>query len=480
MTALRSAAPGNDWRSLSPRGIGEPAASPTSVTVVMPAHECQAELDLSLAALAHQSHPADLLDVIVVDDRSEPPLVLPELAPKRSRIIRVDGGGHGSGRARDIGAREADGEVVLFLDADIIADRTHVEAHVRWHEVTDDAVVLGFRDFVDTSGIDATEVASAVARGDLASLVEGREREPHSWIEKVLADSDDLCTDRDDLWRVVVGASVSTRRTLYASIGGFAHFQRRGIVDTEFGYRCFTGGGLIIPERAAYSLHQGQRSFATRGEELARRRAPLIANHIASPRYRTPIGGRQWAVPFIGVIVPAGSADFTMARRTVDDLLANDFDDLKVTVVVDPDGQDSDLYHDYWSAEGRVHLTDTAPESGFPSPATLYVPVGTRLAPTTVTTLVETFREWTHGLVSASVTGIDEPVELWATRSLTRSVRAAGTTGSGARETVRRLFGEQWLAGGDVGMGTARGASDRHFSAGRFYAGRKVKTAERS
>lgn len=478
MNPRPTAAPGNDWKALAPRELGEPAANPVAVSVVIPAHECQAELELTLAALARQSHPAHLLEVVVVDDRSEPALTLPEIRPERTRIERTTSGGHGSGRARDVGARTAEGDVVLFLDADIIAERHHVEAHARWHEVTTDAVVLGFRDFVDTSDITAAEVAAAVGSDALLSLVDGRPREPHAWIERNLDTTNDLLVDREDLWRVVVGASVSTSRALYDEVGGFAHFPRRGIVDTEFGYRCFTGGGVLIPERAAVSLHQGQRSFATRGEEIAARRAPLIANHIASPRYRTPIGGRQWAVPYLHVIVPAGGAEFKLARPTVDDLLAGSFDDLVVSLVVDPAGPDADLYTDYWGTDGRVRIVEQPPRSGFPSPATMIVPLGARLEVTAVDEVVTKLRAWTHGVVCVSDSGIDQPIEAWATRALTRSQRAAepGTL----RETARELFGELWMASEDLGIGTTAGASDRHFREGRFYAGRKTKEAARS
>lgn len=469
-TGHRFTAARNDWRSLRPRALGTEADAPVSVTVVIPAHGCQPELDLALAALVAQSHPSELLDVIVVDDRSEPALELPELRPNKTELIRVDGGGHGSGHARDVGARQAHGDVVLFLDADIIADRHHVEAHARWHEVTSDAVVLGFRDFIDVSGVTAEQVHDAVRDDELDALFAGRPREPHSWIEQMLDRTDDLATDREDLWRAVVGASVSTSRRLYEEVGGFAHFPRRGIVDTEFGYRCFTGGGIIIPDRQARSLHQGQRSFATRGSEIAQRRAPLIANHIANPRYRTPIGGRQWAVPYLHVIVPPSDAAFLSVRYTVDDVLANDFDDLVVSVVVDPDNPDADLYEDYWQADGRVRLVEKAPDSGFPSPATMVVPIGARLDATALRGLMERLRSWSAGLLSVSVTGLDSVVELWATRALTRVRRHAGE--DGMRQSARDLFGEAWVAGSDFGIDTRSGASDRHFKNGRFHAGR--------
>ncbi|WP_053207185.1 glycosyltransferase [Jiangella muralis] len=458
MTARRAAAVRNDWRSLTPRPVGEPAVDGVSVTVVIPAHDCQPELELALAALDEQSHPNDLLDIVVVDDRSQPPLVLPGDLRVPARVIRVEGGGHGSGNARDVGARVATGDVLLFLDADIIADRHHVEAHARWHELIDDAVVLGFRDFVDVEGVTPAQVREAVAGDGVTRAVAGRAMEPHSWIEQLLAKTDDLVQDREDLWRAVVGASVSTRRSFYDEMGGFPHFPRRGIVDTEFGYRCFTAGGVVIPERAAYSLHQGQRSFASRGDEIARLRAPLIANHIAHPRYRPSVRGRQWAVPYLHVIVPAGSADFVTAQRTVDDLLANDYDDLTISVVGVADHPEWDLLVDYWERDGRVKLMHEAPRTGFPSPATMLVPVGARFASDAVGRMVTKLRAWTHGLLSVSVTGMDTPVELWATRALSRSLRAADA--GSLRDTARSLFGEAWSAGSDHGVGVDAGASD--------------------
>ncbi|RIQ20877.1 glycosyltransferase [Jiangella rhizosphaerae] len=470
-SARRVAAKRNDWRSLMPRALGDPITTPVSVSVIIPAHNDQPELDLALAALAAQSHPAELLEVVVVDDRSEPPLRLPESRPAHTTLVRVEGGGHGSGHARDVGARRAGGDVLLFIDADIIADRHHVEAHARWHEIIDDAVVLGFRDFVDVGGITVDQVRSAVEQGDVGTLVEGRPKEPHLWIDQVLEMTDDLTTDREDLWRPVVGASVSTRSALYEEMGGFAHFPRRGIVDTEFGYRCFTAGGVIIPERAAYSLHQGQRSFAINGAELARKRAPLIANYIANPRYRPPVSGRQWAVPYLRVVVPPSNRSFSAVRNTVDDILANDFDDLAISVVYDPASADADLYVDYWQSEGRVRLVTEAPRSGFPSPATMMVPVGTRLAATALSGLMARWRTWTHGLISISVTGVDAPLELWATRALHRSYRVSDE--AGLRDAARELFGEAWVAGADHGVGTESGASDHRFAQGRYHLGRR-------
>src|SRR5688572_15321078 len=61
-----------------------------ALTVVIPAFECQPQLDLTLAALAGQRYPDGLLEVVVADDGSAEPLRVPEIAPANTRMLRLD------------------------------------------------------------------------------------------------------------------------------------------------------------------------------------------------------------------------------------------------------------------------------------------------------------------------------------------------------------------------------------------------------
>jgi len=71
---------GQRWTDLPVPELG--AWTPVDrVCVVLPARDNQTELERTLAALAHQTYPAELLEVVVVDDSSQPPLTLPALAP---------------------------------------------------------------------------------------------------------------------------------------------------------------------------------------------------------------------------------------------------------------------------------------------------------------------------------------------------------------------------------------------------------------
>ena len=125
----------NDWGSLAPPTLGgwEPTLS---VTVVVPTFNYQRTLPYVLAALAGQSYPSHLLEVLVVDDQSSPPQELPEVRPDNTRLIRVEEG-WGRANACHLGALAADGDVLHWYDADMLAHREEVEAHARWHHLVD-------------------------------------------------------------------------------------------------------------------------------------------------------------------------------------------------------------------------------------------------------------------------------------------------------------------------------------------------------
>lgn len=438
-----------DWSTVAVPGLG--TWTPTlTVTVVLPAKDCQGELDLTLAALAEQTYPVELMDVIVVDDASDEPLRLPAISPERSRVLRLPAGdGHGSGRARHAGAMEAGGDIVLFLDADIVATRTHVEAHARWHHAAADAVVLGHKMFVDFRDVSAGQVAAATRDDSFDRLLAGRKQRRHEWLEEFIADARDLTTYADDTFIAVVGASVSVPRALYAESGGFSTFGLRGIVDTEFGYRVFTAGGVLVPESGARGFHQGARNFASRGDEIKRERSGLAANHLPISLFRPSDVGRMWAVPMVHAVVDVTSGTAEQVQVTVDSILASEFTDLVVTV--SPSVELPRWVQDYFAADARVRFAPEPVRTGFPAPFSLVVPAGVAIGRPAVGTMLGLTGSEQVGLVRATVS--DEPappVELWATRALHRSRRHKGA--DGLDETARRLFGTHWVDGAEIGV----------------------------
>jgi len=442
---------GQRWPDLDVPQLG--TWTPTqSVCVVLPARDCQDELDRTLASLAQQTYPSDLTEVVVVDDASTVPLRLPRDRPAHTRLLTLeDAPGHGSGRARHAGASVTEAEVVLFIDADMVVDRWHVEAHARWHHVTPHAVVLAHKWFVDFAGITPAQVSAATAAGDIEGMVTGRRRRRHEWHEEFVAAQDELTRERTDAFLAVVGASVSIRADLYERSGGFASFGLRGIVDTEFGYRAFTAGALLVPDREAVAYHQGVRNFARSGAtEIKRMRTGLAANHLPIDLFRPANTGRQWAVPMMHVVVDVGGASPEEVQVTTDSVLASNFTDLVVTVTTEHSAPLPTWVSDYFSHESRVSFTTSVVKSGFPSPMSAAIPAGLMVDVDTLRRAIDLVRENQIGILRTNPDDLEgRSLEVWSTRAVLRSTHPEVDDVYGR---AAELFGERWVPSERLGV----------------------------
>jgi GT2 family glycosyltransferase len=88
------------------------------LSVIIPTRARPTELRRCLKSLASQD--ADVpFEVIVVDDGSEPPLVIPAEAPRNTRLVRRVSA-QGPAAARNLGAATAGGDVLVFTDDDTV------------------------------------------------------------------------------------------------------------------------------------------------------------------------------------------------------------------------------------------------------------------------------------------------------------------------------------------------------------------------
>lgn len=446
--------PGQRWRDLDVPALG--GWTPTeSVSVVLPARDNQPELDRTLATLAHQTYPPELLQVVVVDDSSSPPLSVPATAPPGTRLVRRDEAqSHGSGAARHAGAGATTADILLFLDSDMLADPGHVEAHARWHHVCDHAVVLGRKWFVDVEGIEASAIDASARRGEgIGELLEGRAWRTHRWQEEQIAQQGNLTQDVDDVFLAVVGATVSVRRDFYDRTGGFSSFGLRGIVDTEFGYRAYTRGGLIVPDFEARCWHQGERNFSTRGAEIKRARTGLAANHLPIPMFRPQNRGRSWVVPQAQVLVdvsshgpgPLDDDAGDALLLTVDSVLGSDLTDLAVRVVTGPVELPT-WWLDYVAADSRVDVTVEPPPTGFPSPLTVVVPPGTTVERGTLSAAAVLLSDEVRVVRSLPDRDGTPGIEVWRTRTLERVLR------TGLHQAPPEVVGERWSSPEALGV----------------------------
>ncbi|MFI6599831.1 glycosyltransferase [Nonomuraea sp. NPDC050536] len=451
-----------DFGVLTPPPLGE--WQPTlRVTVVIPAHDRQETLDLTLAALAGQSYPGELLDVIVVDDGSSPPLRLPAVRPARSRLISSLPGGWGRAWALQTGIDAATGDVIFVLDADMVPHRTHVEAQLRWHHLAPYLVVLGWIDFTPGDLLPApAEVVQALEAGTEDKLFPLSPHR-HDWAEKIIREHDGLRTAPSSLaTRIHVGATASYPAGLLRSIGGLD----TSLVlaeDTELGYRLTQAGAVFVPEPQSRAWHVGlptaMRDFAA----LKRYNDPFVADRVPYRRYLRTDAGRQWLVPYVDAVV--GAASYEDVRATVDGLLGSSLPDVAVTIaagwdslgtsrrapLTDPE-LDLRLIRATFAHDSRVRPATSEPASR--APFRLRMPPGWMPGHDTLERLVAHLEK--HDLGAVCIALDEGPAgvvvaRLERTAALAR-VALVARPGEQQDDVLDEVFGLEWVDGESWGF----------------------------
>ncbi|MDG4821494.1 glycosyltransferase [Asanoa sp. WMMD1127] len=455
----------NDWSVLQPPEIG--SWTPTrTVSVVIPAYNCQESLNLTLASLAHQTYPEELLEVVIADDTSEPPLELPKIRPGNCRIVRVADHSSGWGRANalHVGATNSTGEIIHWLDADMVVFPEHVEAQVRWHHVSDEVVTLGYKRFT-TGWSTPEEIAERCAAGTIDALFAHNDTEPHDYVEKIIDDTDQLRAGDHLNFRAHVGATAALTRRMYDETGGLDTTLRLG-EDTEFGFRLTQAGAAFVPEPKAGSWHMGPTNMMQRGEQLRRYNRPFLADLMPQPRWLRSVGNRSWKVPLVTAVVRA-EGNYELVKTCVDLLLMSDLTDLRVmlvgdwgalsdermSVLKDPH-LDLRLVEATYRHEPRVALVSEAPDDVYPSPYLLRVPTSAGVDANTVRRLVRLADEWQVGLVRVlppKAASPDNALALWRTAALRRAARCKGPDESWEK-AVLSVAGERWVSARDFAV----------------------------
>ncbi|GII82945.1 hypothetical protein Ssi03_09350 [Sphaerisporangium siamense] len=398
----------NDYSPLVPPPLGgwKPELP---VSVVIPAHGGQHRLDLTLAALAAQTYPAGLLEVIVVDDGSEPPLRLPADRPENTRLVPAAPGGWGTAHALNTGAAHAEGAIIQRLDSDMVIYREHIEALARWHHLTDYVVTIGAKVFLEEPPLTAAQVRAAVAAGDLDSLFDIAAAIPSS-TEATIRRLDGLRASKNP-YHVCTGPTVSLRRDLFRAAGGLDPAVLRG-EDTEFAYRLATRGAVFVPDMAACAVHLGIPAQRLDPDATVRVVAPFLAQRVPLRRDLRKERGRRWLVPYVEVVLDATGRAEPEVRAAVGAALNGGLPDVTVTllgpwasltegrhpVLGDPHFE-ARLIREQFRHDPAVTLAAEAPRDPAPVPFRYTGPVDVPLARRSLEQMIKTLSETRAGLL---------------------------------------------------------------------------------
>lgn len=431
----------NDWTQVP---LPDPAAflPAQPVSVIVPCFGAQEALARTMAGLERQVWPRELLEVVVVDDGSDPPLALPDTGRLDVTVVRQERHGFGLARARNRGARAARHPILIFLDGDVIPEAGLVAAHARWHHVVSDGLTAGFCAYISVDGVSPEMIRAHP--GPLADLVAGRPFDP-PWLERHMARTGAMTSRHADLFRAVTGHNLGISRLLFEETGGFDEtFTRYGGEDTEFAYRAQVRGALLAPVPHAFAWHQGRWSHGREPKERDKTlQAAKLAHLIPESGFRPAASGRPFMVPRHVVTLTTAAEPVPLVAQAAEALLAGPDADLVIRIRMAPQ-RDADRA---WLCKRfrqypRVLVADPATEAldHFPaSPLHITVPVGAALpgliprwAPRLGAAL---------GDAAAAVAILNDGTEVWITRAWAlHRVRRAGGQVSDYGE-VRRLAG---------------------------------------
>jgi glycosyltransferase involved in cell wall biosynthesis len=194
------------------------------LSVVIPTHNRRELLRVCLDSFELQSAPADTFEVIVVIDGSTDGTaeMLSDVASSfELNVLTVQGAG--ASAARNAGARDARGPVLLFVDDDMTASSSLVSAHVAAHRM---------HERIAGVGVIARRIPAAADR--FARL---RAEASRSHYEHLLS--------RPLSYLDCYGGNCSVSRSLFAEVGGFAA-DLPVLNDLELAYRLREAGARFV------------------------------------------------------------------------------------------------------------------------------------------------------------------------------------------------------------------------------------------
>jgi GT2 family glycosyltransferase len=214
-----------------------------SASVVVPTFNGAPLLERILAPLLDD--PAASEVIVVVDGSRDGSFELVEqLARNEPRLRGILIENRGDMGAREEGARAAIGEIVLFVDDDVLADAGLVTGHARRHAERAADVVVGYMPVTLSSRRSSDDFALRLYASEYEGRCQIYERDPESAVR--------------ELW----GGNFSMRRADCLAIGmtnpGFTEHYH---ADRDFGIRCLEAGLTGTFDRALAATHLHQRTL---------------------------------------------------------------------------------------------------------------------------------------------------------------------------------------------------------------------------
>jgi glycosyltransferase involved in cell wall biosynthesis len=284
---------------------GEP-----TVTVIIPTHNRCSALRQTLDALRDQTYPLQQVEVIVVADGCTDGTAEMLCHYEASFALHViEQPGQGPAGARNCGAAQAKGRLLIFLDDDIESAPSLIEAHVRAHASQPDRVVIGYLPPVIQEPTDFFRIE---LRGWWEAMFQPMRQPGH----------------RYGYWNLLSG-NFSLEAELFARVGGFDPTLRCH-EDYELGVRLIKAGASFTFAADALGYHHEvtdlnrslQRQYQEgRADVMIGRRYPELCPSMPLAHFWEPWSSLSRRLRSLAFAWPEGGDRLAASLRCILDLL---------------------------------------------------------------------------------------------------------------------------------------------------------------
>jgi glycosyltransferase involved in cell wall biosynthesis len=229
-----------------------------SISIVIPTHNRKESLRLCLLSLRNQSIAPDGLEVIIVDNSSVDgthemlsalALPFPLHFIKKAKKLAFE-----SSRLRNCGIKRSQGDIVVFLDSDMVVPHTYLQQHIAFYRDSSAVAVLGkmlylasnerLNKTIDKDHWEAEDLGAVQLAGNT--------------VNRFLEFSGNL-PQYKRAWDFCIGANFSVSRRGIELAGMFDESldgEHPAAADCAYGLQMFAAGVRLVYGRAALGVHQ--------------------------------------------------------------------------------------------------------------------------------------------------------------------------------------------------------------------------------
>lgn len=251
------------WKLSDFSGRNCPMNEIPKVTIGIPLRNGEDFIACTLENIRLCDYPADKLEVLIGNhDSTDKSLSIIREYEKNIplKTIHVPYSGPNRAYNRNQIIAQATGEIIIFIDADILISRNFIIEHVKIHRQFDRAYVAGYT--FGKNPITKKIINDSLCQRDIHSNYDRLHNNPHYRDYRVISKNAepvngiDILNPEDNPWILFWSCNISVRTEDIKQIGNFdENFTGWGLEDDELAYRCCFNQFTMIFSEKAWCFH---------------------------------------------------------------------------------------------------------------------------------------------------------------------------------------------------------------------------------